>query len=247
MILQTLNDKHQDNKKALSVLIDPDKTHPGSNIEELIQLCVSLHIDYILVGGSLLITNYLRDTIGFIKKACNLPVVLFPGSSLHIEKNADAILLLSLISGRNPDLLIGQHVLAAPILKDSDLEIVPTGYILIGSTSATTVSYISQTSPIPAKKPEIAACTAMAGEMLGLKVMYLDAGSDPAQEVPEQMIREVRNSVNVPLVVGGGIDDSNKVKSAFEAGADMIVLGTAIENDMSFLYDAAKIRDQLNA
>lgn len=247
MILRKLYDKYQENKKSLSVLIDPDKTHPGSNIDELIKLCVSLHVDQILVGGSLLITNHLHDTIGFIKKACNLPVVLFPGSSLHIEKNADAILLLSLISGRNPDLLIGQHVVAAPMLKDSALEIVPTGYILIGSSSATTVSYISQTTPIPAQKPEIAACTALAGEMLGLKVIYLDAGSDPAQEVPIQMIRKVRNSVSIPLVVGGGIDTDEKVRSAYASGADMIVIGTAIEKNMNFLHDAIKVRDQLNA
>ena len=176
-MLTSLIEKKNRNIKTVSVLIDPDKIQNKKSLEELLNTSIQSNIDFIFVGGSLLVNDTLSELVRFIKKNCEIPVVLFPGSNLHIEKSADAILLLSLISGRNPELLIGQHVIAAPILKKSSLEIVSTGYMLIGNDFSTTVSYISQTSPIPSDKTDIAVCTAIAGEMLGMKLIYLDAGS----------------------------------------------------------------------
>ncbi|TAG57186.1 MAG: geranylgeranylglyceryl/heptaprenylglyceryl phosphate synthase, partial [Runella slithyformis] len=163
-----------------------------------------------------------------------------PGSSLHIEPTADAILLLSLISGRNPELLIGQHVIAAPILKRSGLEVLPTGYMLVESGRSTTVSYISNTTPIPHDKPSVAACTAMAGEMLGLQLMYLDAGSGAQKPVSAAMIAAVRQAVDTPIVVGGGINSIDKAYAALEAGADVIVVGNGIEENPDLLPEIAQ-------
>jgi putative glycerol-1-phosphate prenyltransferase len=172
-----------------------------------------------------------------IKDNVSIPVILFPGSSLQIDANADAILFLSLISGRNPDLLIGQHVVAAPILKNNKLEVIPTGYVLINSGKTTSVAYISNTIPIPDDKYSLAACTAMAGEMLGLRLIYLDAGSGAEREINSKMITAVRKAVDVPLVVGGGINTSQKALNALEAGADLIVIGNALEKDPKLLIE----------
>jgi putative glycerol-1-phosphate prenyltransferase len=160
--------------------------------------------------------------------------------------SADAILFLSLISGRNPDFLIGQHVISAPILKKSSLEILPTGYILVDSGKQTTVSYMSNTTPIPHDKPEIAACTAMAGEMLGLKLMYLDAGSGAQRAISPKMISIVRKSVDVPLIVGGGIRSANEAYEAMLAGADTIVIGNGIEKNPALLAEVSEKIDDFN-
>lgn len=196
-------------------------------------------VDFFFIGGSL-ITHYQMDRlIGQIREYTDIPTVLFPGNSLHITPSADAILLLSLISGRNPEFLIGQHVTAAPLLKKSNLEILPTGYLLIESGRTTTVSYISNTIPIPSDKPDIAACTALAGEMLGLHYLFLDAGSGALHPVPAPMIRAVRQATQIPLIVGGGIDTVAKALLALEAGADVIVVGNALERDPAFLAEVA--------
>jgi len=172
-----------------------------------------------------------------VKENVNIPVILFPGSTLQIDPAADAILFLSLISGRNPDLLIGQHVQAAPILRNSGMEVMPTGYILINSGRTTSVAYISNTTPIPEDKYSLAACTAMAGEMLGLKLTYLDAGSGAEREISQKMISSVRKSIRTPLIVGGGINTSQKALAALEAGADLIVIGNALEKDPALLTE----------
>lgn len=233
-------------RKSIAVLVDPDKIRLDKSFDRLIELCNSLETDFFLIGGSLLVSNVLSAIVGRIKQKSPIPAVLFPGSNLHIDDQADGILFLSLISGRNPDLLIGQHVAAAPLLKQSSLEILSTGYILVGNSAKTTVAYISQTLPIPLRKPEIAACTAMAGEMLGMKLMYLDAGSGADEAVPAQMISDVKKSINVPLIVGGGINTKLKVEAGFKAGADLLVLGTAVEKELSFLADAVRIRNRFN-
>lgn len=168
------------------------------------------------------------------------PRILFPGNVLQVSREAEAILLLSLISGRNPDLLIGQHVIAAPYLKESGLEILPTGYLLIDGGSPTSVSYMSNTIPIPANKPDIARCTAMAGEMLGLRLMYLDAGSGARNPVPEAMIRAVRSEIGVPLIVGGGIRIPEQAMAAVSAGADLIVIGNAVEQSPQLILEMAE-------
>ncbi len=173
-------------------------------------------------------------------------MVLFPGNSLHIEPTADAILFLSLISGRNPEFLIGQHVIAAPLLRKSGLEVLPTGYMLVDSGAQTTVSYISGTMPLPADKPGVAACTAMAGEMLGLQLMYLDAGSGARRPVSPDMIAAVRSVVDVPIIVGGGINSGEKAYNALKAGADLIVVGNGIEQDPDLLPQLSAVVREIN-
>lgn len=220
--------------KSLAVLLDPDKVD-FETLPSFIEKSILCGVDFFFIGGSL-ITNYQLDKlVQTIRQNCSIPTILFPGNSLHIEPSADAILLLSLISGRNPELLIGQHVTAAPLLKRSKLEIISTGYMLIESGKTTTVSYISNTLPIPADKPDIAACTAMAGEMLGLRTIFLDAGSGALNPVSASTIQAVRKAVDVPLIVGGGIDTIEKASAAFTSGADVIVVGNAIERDPVFL------------
>lgn len=246
MILKSLVNKKERNVKSLAILIDPDKIKNEKSLGTLLNVCKKSGVDYVFIGGSLIVNDTLNETVGFIKKNSEIPAILFPGSNLHIDKSADAILFLSLISGRNPDLLIGQHVAAAPILKNSNLEVLSTGYILVGNDANTTVAHFSQTSPIPTKKVEIAVCTAIAGEMIGMKLIYLDAGSGPKEEVPQEMIAQVKKSISIPLIVGGGINTTAKVYAAYQAGADMIVLGTAVEEKANFVKEVAKIRDEMN-
>lgn len=227
-------------KKQIAVLIDPDKTDE----KKLLQLLAAANkaaIDFFLVGGSLLLKNNLEEIILIIKKHSKKKVYLFPGNPSQISNKADGILLLSLISGRNADLLIGQHVQAAPIIKQSKLNIISTGYILIESGTSTTVSYISNTTPIPANKPEIAVCTALAGEQLGLKVIYLEAGSGAQNPISKETIKAVRKTIKLPIIVGGGIRNKAQIETAFNAGADIVVIGTAIENDLNFLEEIKKI------
>ena len=232
-------------KKSFAVLIDPDKVNLD-NFSNLLDLCILHRADYIFVGGSLITDYVMNEVISAIKSYTNIPVILFPGNSLHINSQADAILLLSLISGRNPEFLIGQHVISAPILRKSGLEILPTGYMLIDSGRQTTVSYISNTTPIPHDKPGIAACTAMAGEMLGLKLTYLDAGSGALNAVSPEMIAAVRQSVETPIIVGGGINSIQKAKNALSAGADVIVVGNGIEQNVNLLEEIAGLVKKFN-
>jgi phosphoglycerol geranylgeranyltransferase len=237
-LLSKLYERKEKGQKSFAVLIDPDKVNLD-NFSNLLNLCVEYNADYIFVGGSL-ITNYvMSEVITRIKAYTNIPIILFPGNSLHIDNQADAILLLSLISGRNPEFLIGQHVISAPVLRKSSLQILPTGYMLIDSGRQTTVSYISNTTPIPHDKPGIAACTAMAGEMLGLKLTYLDAGSGAMNPVSPEMIAAVRQSVDTPIIVGGGINSIKKAKNALSAGADVIVVGNGIEENVDLLREIA--------
>ena len=236
-ILNTLQERHQAGKKSIAVLVDPDKIDDPARLNNLLRLASENCVDYFFVGGSLITTTNLTDVVSQIKETVSIPVVLFPGSSLQIDSSADAILFLSLISGRNPDLLIGQHVLAAPILKNNRLEVMPTGYILINSGRTTSVAYISNTTPIPEDKYSLAACTALAGEMLGLRLIYLDAGSGAEREINTKMINTVRKAVDVPLIVGGGINTSQKAFNALEAGADLIVIGNALEKDPDLLIE----------
>ena len=227
-------------KKQIAVLIDPDKTD-AKKLVKTIQQAELAKVDFYLVGGSLLLKNNLDEIIDIIKKNSKKKVYLFPGNPSQISAKADGILLLSLISGRNAELLIGNHVLAAPILKQSKLTIISTGYMLIESGTQTTVSYISNTTPIPANKPAIAACTALAGEQLGLKTIYLEAGSGAQNSVSKEIIKAVKKQINIPLIVGGGIRSIEQIETAFLAGADVVVIGTAIENDIKFLEEIKRI------
>ncbi len=236
-ILETLQERHRVGKKSIAILVDPDKIDEPTRLNTLLRLASENCVDYFFVGGSIVTTTNLSEVIKQIKDNVSIPVILFPGSTLQIDPSADAILFLSLISGRNPDLLIGQHVAAAPILKNNRLEVISTGYILINSGRTTSVAYISNTTPIPEDKYSLAACTALAGEMLGLKLIYLDAGSGAEREINQKMISSVRKAVDTPLIVGGGINTSQKAFNALEAGADLIVIGNALEKDPNLLIE----------
>ena len=235
-IYQSLIDHKSHSKKSFAVLVDPDKVN-DSSVEELIRLSLDAGVDYFLVGGSLVISNYLDECVQLIKRNCNIPVILFPGSPSQVSKYADALLYLSLISGRNPELLIGQHVVSAPVVKKSGLEIMPTGYMVIDGGAPTTVSYISNASPLPSDKNEIAMCTAMAGEMLGMKLIYMDAGSGAKTAISESMIQSVSSCIEVPLIIGGGITTAEKAYLNCKAGADVIVVGNAIEKDAGLIKE----------
>lgn len=237
-IYQNILHKKTEGFKQFAVLVDPDKTS-NEQIENLCSAAADGGVDYIFVGGSLLTNGSLPNCIRRIKYACNLPVVLFPGNNNQIDGQADAILFLSLISGRNADLLIGKHVISAPVIREKQLEAIATGYLLIESGNTTTALYMSNTHPIPSDKPDIAACTAMAGEMLGLKMIFMDAGSGAKIPISEEMIRTVRKSVQVPLIVGGGIRTPEKAAANCRAGADMIVVGNTIEKNPSLIKEIA--------
>jgi putative glycerol-1-phosphate prenyltransferase len=235
-IYQSLLQHKEKGQKSFAVLIDPDKV-TVEKIDELTALAAEARVDYLLVGGSLVVTNRLDEVVQQIKKNCDIPVILFPGSPSQITPYADALLYLSLISGRNAELLIGQHVISAPFVKQSGLEIMSTGYMVIDGGAPTTVSYISNAAPVPADKNEIAMCTAMAGEMLGMKLIFMDAGSGAKRPITEAMIEKVSQIIEVPLVIGGGITDPEKAYRNCKAGADVIVIGNAIEKDASLIRE----------
>ncbi len=215
-------------KKSLVILIDPDKI----NLKKIDKLADKIHqsgVNYVFVGGSLLSDNSFEKTVEQLKKFLKIPVIIFPGNNLQISKYADAILFLSLISGRNPEYLIGQQVTVAPLLAKTKLEVISTGYILIESGKTTSVEYISNTKPIPQDKPDIAVATALAGQMLGMKMIYLEAGSGASKPVSEKMIQSVSKHLKIPVIVGGGIRTKKQIQKTFKAGADIVVVGTAFE------------------
>lgn len=235
-IYQSLEEQKRQRKKSFAVLIDPDKVNDRVTVR-LAEDAVSAGVDYLFVGGSLVVSNYLDTCVQLIKQHCNIPIILFPGSPSQLSKSADALLYLSLISGRNADLLIGQHVISAPVVKQSGLEIMPTGYMVIDGGAPTTVSYISNAAPIPSDKADIAVCTAMAGEMLGMKLIFMDAGSGAERPISEEMITRVAEIISVPLIIGGGIKEPEKAYLNCKAGADVIVIGNAIEKDNSLIKE----------
>lgn len=228
-----LYDKISSAGKKLALLIDPDKQTVTSLIST-IYAANEANVKMIFIGGSLLSTE-IDNTIEIIKKHTDIPVILFPGSIMQISSKADAILFLSMVSGRNPEYLIGNHVLAAPYIRKTKLEVIPTGYILVDGGSYTSVEYISNTRPIPASKTDIITSTAMASEMLGHNLIYLECGSGASNHVPEEAIREVKRNISIPLIVGGGIDSPEKIQAVAKAGADIVVLGSAVEKSISNL------------
>jgi len=225
-------------EKKFVVLIDPDKLRLN-NIDHIINISQRSKVDYFFIGGSLVVNNMLDQCLVKIREACDIPMILFPGSSLQISYRADALLFLSLISGRNAELLIGKQVQTAPYIRMSPLEYISTGYMLIDGGIPTTVSYISNTQPIPSNKDDIALCTALAGQMLGLKLMYLDAGSGAKNPVPVSMIETVSGAIDIPLIVGGGIKTPEQAHADVKAGADVIVVGNAIEKDPQLIRELA--------
>lgn len=238
--LSTLNADRLAGRKRLAALIDPDDLPAGGAWHAMLDALDASPVTDVFIGGSLLVRRDVRDMLGAVRKRVKCPLVLFPGEPDQVVAGADAVLFLSLISGRNPELLIGKHVASGMRIRKMNLEVVPTGYMLIGDGPLTTAAYISQTLPIPAGKPSIAAATAVAGEMLGLQVMYLDAGSGAGHPVPCSAIAAVREQVDCPIIVGGGINDAASIRAAWGAGADLVVVGTAIERnpgDLTWLPD----------
>jgi phosphoglycerol geranylgeranyltransferase len=235
-IYQSLLKAKTTREKQFAVLIDPDKLKMA-NVDNIIHLAENASVDCFFVGGSLLVNDVMNDCIDMIRRVSNIPIIIFPGSAMQINYNADAILYLSLISGRNPDLLIGRHVESAPMLHRSPLEVISTGYMLIDGGKPTTASYISNTHPIPRDKDDIALCTALAGELLGLKTIFMDAGSGAEKAVSTSMIKIVSSQLSIPLIVGGGIRTPEKAAANVVAGADVVVIGNAIERDPTLLME----------
>lgn len=242
----SLTEKARKGIKQLAVLIDPDSLHSEAELLKLITLCNNSKVDIILVGGSLITNGFWDTCIEVLKANTKIPVVLFPGNIMQTHKEADAILFLSMISGRNPDLLIGKHVLAAPLLKKSGIEVIPTGYMIVDGGNITSVMYMSNTTPLPSDKNNIAACTALAGEMLGLKVIYMDAGSGAQNPISSSMISEVKSQINGPLFIGGGIKTPEQAIATCKAGADIVVVGNAIEKDPNLVQKLTSAIHGLN-
>jgi putative glycerol-1-phosphate prenyltransferase len=230
--------------KSVAILLDPDKS-TGEGLKTILTIAADCKTDYIFAGGSITF-NSIDELIESIRENCNIPVILFPGNLLQLSRKADAILLLSLISGRNPELLIGNHVTAAPFLRDLREKLVSVGYILVGGGQKTSVEYISQTESIPPDKPEIVVATALAGEMLGLSMIYLEAGSGASNPVPGNIIAAVRENVTIPVAVGGGLKSAEEIAATFNNGADLVILGNSCERNPHLLAEACKIRDSLN-
>lgn len=227
-------------KCGFAVLIDPDGVTADS-IKEIAHLCNQSKIAVVFLGGSLMLSNHIDELIAAFKTISQIPVVLFPGHPSQVAPNADGLLFLSLISGRNAELLIGQHVISAPRIKKTTLEVIPTGYIVVDGGKPTTVSYISSTAPIPYDKPDIALCTAWAGELLGLKAIYMDAGSGAEKSISEDMIRTVSANIDIPLIVGGGMRTPEDVSKALNAGAQLVVVGNAIEKNANLIGEIAQV------
>lgn len=223
-------------KSGFAVLVDPDKVAPAE-MEHLASLCNDAGVDYLFMGGSLVVEHQLEACVQRFKANSNIPVLLFPGSPAQVTPYADALLYLSLISGRNPDLLIGQHVVSAPAVKASGLEVISTGYIVVDGGTPTTVSYMSHSAPIPANKPDIALCTAWAGELQGKHVIFMDAGSGAANPISKEMIHKVSTNIDIPLFIGGGIKTPEKVYENCKAGSNIIVVGNAIERDPLLIHE----------
>lgn len=232
-------------QKAFALLIDPDKTGI-KQMAELAEKCNDHRVDYVFLGGSLMTSNHLDECILSFKEHSDIPVVLFPGNPSQLSKEADALLYLSLISGRNPDLLIGAHVVSAPKVKESNLEVISTGYMVIDGGVPTAVSYMSHSFPIPHDKNDIAVCTAMAGEFQGKHVIYMDAGSGAKNPITHSMVTSVRNHVQIPIIVGGGIRNPEKAYEISGAGADIVVVGNAIEKDPNLIQEMADAIHQVN-
>jgi putative glycerol-1-phosphate prenyltransferase len=220
-------------QKLLAILLDPDKI-ALENLEGLLQKINQSPATHIFVGGSIVQTTILEELMAILKQKTNLPVVIFPGDPSQISPQADAILFLSLLSGRNPDYLIEYQVRAAPILKKTNLEVISTGYILIESGNETAVARVSKTKPLKRENLDLVLATAQAGEMLGNKLIYLEAGSGAKKAVPVEMIELISQNIEIPIIVGGGIVDLHGIQKAYNAGADLVVIGTAFENNSHF-------------
>ena len=232
--------------KMFGVLIDPDK----QNVKELLEtvkICNESSVDYFFVGGSIITNGDIQKTTRLIKENSSKPIIIFPGNPDQISKYADAILFLSLISGRNPEFLIGHQVTAAPLIKKTNLEVIPTAYLLVDCGTTTTAIYVSDTTPIPYDNAEIAANTALAGEYLGLKLTYIDGGSGAKKCISKAMISKTKTLINGPLIIGGGIRTPEAAKEIYKAGADLIIVGNAAEENKKLIKEIAQMKASYNS
>lgn len=238
LVLPLLQQFKSEKRSAFALLIDPEDTDT-KKLEKIVDIASATGTCFYFVGGSLMVDNKMRDCVASLRAQSDLPVVIFPGNPNQVVDNADAVLFLSLISGRNPDLLIGQQVVAAPQIIRSGLEVIATGYMIMDGGVPTTVSYMSHSLPIPADKPDIALCTAWAGQLLGKHVIYMDAGSGALNPIPTDTILKVSENINIPLIVGGGIRTPERVQAVSKAGAQVVVVGNAIEKDIGLFRELA--------
>ncbi|WP_143962833.1 phosphoglycerol geranylgeranyltransferase [Litoribacter populi] len=237
----------EENKKAVALLLDPDKIGDKSKFQSLIKKAVHHQVDFFFVGGSLLMRDRVDELIRELKElATNIPVLLFPGNAVQVSDKADGILFLSLISGRNPEFLIGQQVTAAPLIAQTDLEVLPTAYMLVNNGEITSVNYVSQTLPIPNNKPDLAVATALAGKYMGMQYVYLEAGSGANAPVDPQVITSVKKATRLPMIVGGGIRSVESAKAAWMAGADVVVLGNGVEKNPNLLIEVLEYANVYN-
>ena len=246
-LLASIHEGYRQSQKSFAILIDPDQGDADMTIR-LIAKANANKVDFLFVGGSLIQDDNIQRLVPMIKNLSDIPVVLFPGSIYQISPEADGILFLSLISGRNPDLLIGKQVEAAPLVKQSGLNVLPTGYMLIDTGKPTTASYMSATPPIPYDKPAIASCTAMAGELLGMQLIYMDGGSGAQKPISPEMVHTVRKHIDIPIIVGGGIRNAHTAHDLWKAGADILVIGNALEKepDSQLMKEIADCRDSFS-
>lgn len=229
-------DHFKQSKKAIAVLIDPEKCDNGTRLLELLEKSAFAGVDYLFIGGSTVTRKEFSETVNYIKAHSSIPLIIFPGSSQQISEQADAILYLSLLSGRNPDFLIGHHVQSAAELFEMDIEIIPTAYLLIDGGTQSSVAYVSQTTPIPRDNSTIIRNTAIAGKLQGKQLLYLDAGSGARFSVPSERIKELQ-SIELPIIVGGGITTIEQIEELHQAGTNIVVIGNKLEQDTDFLLD----------
>ncbi len=231
-------------KRALAILIDPDQAI--DSVAKIAQQCALHEVDFIFVGGSIVTAGVLSQTIAEIRQNCSCSIYIFPGNEFMIDDGADGILFLSLLSGRNPEYLIGKQVVSAPVLAASALDIVPTAYLLIDGGKETSVSYISNTKPIPADKPDIAMATALAGKLLGMQCIYMDAGSGALQSISPKMVNRVKQQVQLPLIIGGGIRHPETARELYKAGADILVIGNGVEQNETLIKLISEVKNSID-
>lgn len=245
MVYPKLLSAYQNKTAQLAVLLDPDSELNDSLID-FISDCIKNGVDYFFVGGSLTTEDHLEEIILFIKANCTIPVVLFPGSLQQLNQHADAVLFLSVLSSRNAEHIIGQQVIAAPHVKKLGLEPIGTAYLVVDGGKATTVSYITNSAPIPNNKPRIAAATAMAADIMGFPIVYLDAGSGAQQNVSPAIIQAVSVSIQKPLVVGGGITSAQQAELAWQSGATVVVVGNVLEENPKLIESFCQTKQAMN-
>ncbi|WP_296698095.1 geranylgeranylglyceryl/heptaprenylglyceryl phosphate synthase [Algoriphagus sp.] len=246
-VSKILKDLHQSKKKGVAWLIDPDKCPMKDSFITKYDWVKNSELNLIFIGGSQFNNNNFHDVVDFVRQiAGQIPIVIFPGSHIQLAEGADSILFLSLISGRNPEYLIGQQVAAAPKIESMGMEVLPTAYLLVNDGEITSVNTISQTMPIPNTNAGLVRDTALAGYYLGMKYIFMDAGSGSKSPVSHEVIEAVKNNIPIPLIIGGGIDSIEKLKGAYEAGADLVVLGNSIEKDPGFLAEVLDYKAYYN-